>query len=278
VHQDVSQLSTTLQAIVNETTQARTQQEQAASALDARITALTASVEQQVTRLETALQEQGARFDEAQESRRAEFSQQVKEHEAAASASLTKVTSAAETRAAEFDASAKQRLEELDRHQAKAEDILGAIARSGMATGYQTYADEEGRVADRYRKYTIWSAAAVIAVLLWAVLHAAYGEPSTQEVLAKSGVSIALFGLAGYMARQSGNHRDAAQRARNIQLALASIGPYLNELDEPSRQRVIEAFTYVFFAPPAARKTSEPGPGQAQAILEFLRKDETPTA
>ena len=244
--------------------------------MENRVNELSSGVEQQVARLETALQEQGGRFDEAQESRRAEFSQLLKDQENAASSALAEITDQAKQGAEEFAKAAEQRIANLDASQAQAEEMLGAIARSGMAVGYQKYADAETKTADKYRSYTIWGAMAVVGMLVWAVLHAVTGGQSTQELLAKSGVSVALFGLAGYTARQSEHHRMRAQGARSTQLALASLGPYLAEVDQERREHVIEAFTYVFFSPPESGKSAEPGPGQAAAILDFLKRTEQP--
>ncbi len=265
-----------LDQVRDETNTAVEARDASLQAMENRVNELSSGVEQQVARLETALQEQGGRFDEAQESRRAEFSQLLKDQENAASSALAEITDQAKLGAEEFTKAAEQRIANLDASQAKAEETLGAIARSGMAVGYQEYADAETKTADKYRRFTIWVAVAVVGVLVWAVLHAATGGQSTQEVLAKSGISVALFGLAGYTARQSQHHRMRAQGARSIQLALASLGPYLAELDQERRERVIEAFTYVFFAPRESGKATEPGPGQAAAVLEFLKRAEQP--
>jgi len=144
-------------------------------------------------------------------------------------------------------------MSELGSLQDQAEEIVGAIARTGMAGGYQEYAEAEAKQADRYRLGTIVLGVAAVLVLGAEILFGDFGDVATEALVLKFTLSAALGGLAGYTARQSAHHREAARRARNIQLALASIGPYLQQLEESKRVAVLEAFAFLFFAPPQGR-------------------------
>jgi len=268
----VDELKATLEEVRSESETAVQARNTALSALDARVTEVQAAVDQQVSRLDTALAQQTSNFDTAQESRRQEFDSTVKHFREELGNALTETKAVAHEAVEKFDAEAKERLKALTDHQARAEEVVGIIARTGMAGGYEQFANREARTADRFRWMTIGLGIAVVGVLVWGANIAANGNLTPEGATVKLALSAALGGLAAYTARQSHHHRTTAERARNIQLALASIGPYLAQLDEERRAAIIEAFAFLFFSPPNQAPTSEPGPGTTQALLDFIAK------
>ena len=71
------------------------------------------------------------------------------------------------------------------------------------------------------------------------------------------------------MGRQAAGHRQRADHARNLELALASIGPYLEALDPDKHEEILTTFAYIFFTP---RKVLQEDPeiGSVQNLLSLF--------
>jgi hypothetical protein len=94
------------------------------------------------------------------------------------------------------------------------------------------------------------------------------------DAIVKVGLSGAFGALASYTARQSTHHREAADEYRRQQLALASLGPYLAEVDADRRKAVIEAFSPVFFGNLRKRDAADDADERSTlaAVLDVLRR------
>lgn len=274
----VGQLRTEADAVKSQLDESRNESQQAIQQRDTEIAALTQrvqelqeTIDEQRGRLDQAINDQGTRFDESQNTHNTEFAAELERQRQALSSRIEELDSAAKEQAAADQERAREVIAKLEEDLKKAEKTLGAIARSGNASGYQQQANEERATADRYRKYTLWfgagSAVALIVAVFWA---GADFEP--ERLVAKLALSAALAGLAGYTARQSHNHRAEERRSQNLGLALASIGPYLSGLDDDRRQQVLEAFTFYFFAPRSVEDGEEPGPSNASSFLAYIEK------
>lgn len=181
----------------------------------------------------------------------------------------------AEELRSQFDADAEDVLARLRELQKQAEDLVGTIARTGMTGGYQEYEQQERTVADAWRRYAVWFGLASVVVLA-AGFAASFVDPSRDQGddLASVALTATLLGLATYAARQSARHRGNATSARTTALELASLGPYLETIDEARRQEVIEAFAFVFFGqrPSGDEPNDAVAPANLQAAIDLLRR------
>jgi hypothetical protein len=78
----------------------------------------------------------------------------------------------------------------------------------------------------------------VLAIL--GVIHAQRSTGDTTDVLAKGLASFVFFGIAGYLATQSGKHREREERARRKELELAAFGPFIDELPPEKQETLVE--------------------------------------
>lgn len=172
----------------------------------------------------------------------------------------------------------QERLEGLQQNLEQAQKIVGLIARTGMAGGYEQYGDDENRQADVWRNRSVGTGitATIILALVVAlttiqstVLHQ---TPSNGDLSGRLLLAAAIGGIAKYMAKQASHHRHRAERARNTQLALASMSAYLEPLDDSNRKSTIEDFAYIFFYPdnPIENPEDEIGPGMASTVRSAL--------
>ncbi len=250
------------------------------SELESRIVAQVELIGQQLPRLENAITNQGEQFGIAEVQRRADEEAALNELKVEKTALIDslKVEADRSIQGSDEDAqallegvrnkseSAISRLEALGE---QAREIVGVIARTGMAGGYQIQADRERGDADRWRKisvgFAIIAAAVLAGVVVWSGIE---HHPTWPVVVGRLLLAGGLGGISAYAARQSAEHRKRADKARTLQLALASIGPYLEALDDGERRKVLEVFAYVFFAIPEAEAANdtESGPSLLSTI------------
>ena len=129
-------------------------------------------------------------------------------------------------------------IENIESQKNKAGELLNIIANTGMVGGFQKEADSEKK------SYIIWSVFAVLC-FIGLILFAIWAFSGAEE----NGVNIAMVGsrifaatafgiLAAYAARQADKHRKAERRNRRLQLEIAAIGPYLNDLPDEMQYEV----------------------------------------
>ncbi len=148
----------------------------------------------------------------------------------------------------------------------QAREIVGVIARTGMTGGYQQYADRERGDADRWRKVALVLGVFTVAVLGGVVVWSGLDHNTTWPLaLGRLLLAAGLGGVSAYAAREASQHRKRADHARQLELALASIGPYLEAVDPTVREKVLETFAYVFFT--AREADSEPDGEAGPSLL-----------
>jgi hypothetical protein len=107
------------------------------------------------------------------------------------------------------------------------------------------------------------------------IVAAVFRPPAGDEILVVPRVllTVALGGLSTYCAAQAKNHRERARRSRNLELALASFGPYLQDISDPeSKSKVLEVFAYLFFAPISETGGALESPVVRDQVMDYLRK------
>ncbi|GAE93133.1 hypothetical protein JCM21714_2176 [Gracilibacillus boraciitolerans JCM 21714] len=132
---------------------------------------------------------------------------------------------------------AQEELDQIIGMNQKAEKILGIMSMKGLAHGYQNIANNEGRKAFFWNILSIGS----LIGLLWfgyefIIKHD--GTMSWTSLISRfilTGVGLTLF---TYGAKQATNHRQEERRNRKIELELASLDPYLKDLEEEKRKEV----------------------------------------
>jgi uncharacterized phage infection (PIP) family protein YhgE len=145
---------------------------------------------------------------------------------------------------------AQAELDGLKEKQERAAEIVGIIARTGMAGGYQQVADEERGQANFWRWIAVAAMSAIVGLALWMVVSVAMDDASTTALLTKSFATLTLGILAGYAGREGGKHRRREQRNRRLQLELSSIDAYLETLPEAERNAIKGALADRLFGSP----------------------------
>lgn len=245
--------------------------------LDTRIAQQVELIGQQLPRLEGAITNQTETFNTGETERRNQAQAELDAFKAASSQTLADTKDRDEQlRSAmnkqfgdlidSFRLKGTETQEELDNRLEQARDIVGVIARTGMTGGYQQYADRERGDADRWRKLTIFFGVLTVAVIAGIVVWSGLDHNTSWPLaVGRLVLAVGLGGVSAYAARESSQHRKRADHARQLELALASIGPYLEAVDPAIREKVLETFAYVFFT--AREADSEPDGEAGPSLL-----------
>jgi chemotaxis protein histidine kinase CheA len=249
-----------------EATEASNQQQSLQKALES----AKAEIESQKTRLDSAISEFQKQFSEAQNARQQSFADAEKQRESATQEKMgawdEKLSALAAQHQKAFDqlvADSKNEhtkvvttaeeassnlLKEIESRRDKAKDIVGIIAGTGMAGGYQKDADQQRKAFTIWNVVTVFGFAGLIGFAVWLFVESVGAEDlGWSHILARL-VAIVAFGLfAAYGGRMAMKHRESERQHRHKQLALESINAFLEDLEPDVQRQVKQKMADVFF-------------------------------
>ena len=155
-----------------------------------------------------------------------------------------------ETRRTAFSLKASETLKELEEQRKNAARIVQVVGNIGVTGNYQQIADKEKSAANFWRWATVLIFAAGICVAA-ATIYKFWDQPfsteTTWSVVIRLLYAIAITAPAWYTARESARHRTNSDRARQTELELASIGPFIELMPAEKKIEILEALTKSYF-------------------------------
>ena len=121
----------------------------------------------------------------------------------------------------------------------------------GVTGNYQNIANDQSEYANRWRQITIAFFCAGIAVAgltFWKFWNVPLTNDNAASILIRLMYAIAIATPAYYTARESARHRSNADRARQTELELASLGPFIELMPEDKKNAIREELTKRYFA------------------------------
>lgn len=221
--------------------------------LSAKLSDLAAKADSQVTRLE-ALTEGSAkeRAEAAATVAKLEqvFAQKETERAAAFDAALAELRKDFST----FDSKSRQDamllIDALEERRTEAARIVQVVGNIGATGNYQQIANSEGKQANFWRWATIcfFTGGIVVAAATFIKFWEQPFSPETAwSVAIRLLYAIAITAPAWYTARESARHRTNSDRARQTELELASIGPFIELLPEEKKIQILSDLTPLYF-------------------------------
>ena len=138
----------------------------------------------------------------------------------------------------------------LEVQKSKAAQIVQVVGNIGVTGNYQQIANAEAKQANFWRWATVLIFLAGISVA-GATFIKYWSQPfsteNTWSVVIRLLYAIAITVPAWYTARESARHRTNADRARQTELELASIGPFIELMPEERKVAIREELTKVYF-------------------------------
>ena len=162
---------------------------------------------------------------------------------------------------AESERTQSERLDSLRTSQEQAAQIVQVVGNTGITGNYQKIANAEGKQANAWRWMTIafFASGIVIAgATFWKFWHEPFSTETAWSVLIRLMYAIAITAPAWYTAKESARHRSSADRARQTELELASLGPFIELMPDEKKHQIREELTKRYFGNQAPEHISEP--------------------
>lgn len=199
------------------------------------------------------------------------FAQRETERAAAFDAALTELRKDYTT----FDTTVRQDsaalLGALEDQRVQAARIVQVVGNIGVTGNYQQIANSEAKQANFWRWATIVFFAGGITVAA-ATFIKFWGQPFSPEtalsVVIRLLYAIGITAPAWYTARESARHRTISDRARQTELELASIGPFIELLPEEKKVQIREQLTPHYFGKAVEAHTAS-NPLDAEAVKDM---------
>ena len=138
----------------------------------------------------------------------------------------------------------------LEDQRSKAARIVQVVGNIGVTGNYQQIANTESRQADFWRWVTvaIFSVGVCVAAATFVKF---WGQPFSAEnswsVLIRLLYAVAITAPAWYTARESARQRTNSDRARQTELELASLGPFIELMPEEKKVQIRAELTRFYF-------------------------------
>jgi hypothetical protein len=170
--------------------------------------------------------------------------------------------------------SADEHLAEMEKHKARAKEILGIVAASGVSGYYKKTATREWISAEILRVFAL-ACFGVMGYLIYHVVDALKTPDFRWEMgLFRVGVGLALLVPAYYCAKESAKHRESEKRNRRLQIELATIEPYLEKLnDDPGMREILKKKADSYFMGQLQKEPNDDVEG-ALATKELRRRED----
>jgi hypothetical protein len=162
-------------------------------------------------------------------------------------------------------------IEAIEKQKTKADDLVGIIAMTGMAGGFQRVANEERRAATFWRRIAVGAMVGLIifAMVTFGLTFSENFNPGhfTSRLL----VTITFAFLAGYAAMQAQRHLQAERENRRLELDIASIDPFLATLPDESQHEVKKQLAEKLFGKSDALEIKHDQEVGAKSLIDLLK-------
>lgn len=166
----------------------------------------------------------------------------------------------------DFDETARSVIDSLNRHKGDAARIVQVVGDIGVTGNYQNIANKEMEQANLWRWITIilFGCGLLMAGLTF---YKFYHEPvnitNTLAIAVRLLYALAVAAPAFYTANESARHRTNADRARQTELELASLGPFIELLKDEDKDGIRKSLISTYFGRPIdaheIKKILDPG-------------------
>jgi hypothetical protein len=189
------------------------------------------------------------------------FAKEQLERNAANAASLELLEAGFKTAVNTAKDESTKLLKDLSDKKDQAAQIVQVVGNIGVTGNYQQISAAEARQANVWRGITVAIFAVGIGVAV-ATFCRYWGEPVSGVNAASIAVrllyAIAITAPAWYTAKESARHRTNADRAKQTELELASIGPFIELMPDDKKFAIREELTKRYFGNEVEEHTSEP--------------------
>lgn len=138
-------------------------------------------------------------------------------------------------------------IDNLNRKLTEANKIVNVIGNVGVTGNYQNIANQNKSNANIWRCIAIGFMALMSGLLIYSIIDLSSTDFNLYKSLVRILAAAVLTYPAIYAARESSKHRALETYNRNLELELASIGPFIEMLDEDKKQKIKEDLVNKYF-------------------------------
>lgn len=163
-------------------------------------------------------------------------------------------------------------LESLRRSKEQAAQIVQVVGNIGVTGNYQNIANSEATNANIWRRITIGFfgfGIGLAALTFYKFWDQPFSPENAWSALIRLIYALAITAPAWYAARESARHRTNSDRARQTELELASLGPFIELMPDEKKQQIREELTKQYFGKPVSEHTASP-PINFKDLSSFL--------
>jgi hypothetical protein len=236
--------------------------------------AVRGSLTEVTTRVDSLLASQETSFSQLLSQTREQLDESLRSSRDRLDAALAEIDKKATSQSEAAEAASTELIQSIESKKSEAENLVGIIGMTGLVHGYQANANTERRAGFWWRALTIVFGIVGAVVLMIAARHAGQSHASWLAFTAKAAVSAAFGTLAAYSGRVAANHYARASRYRNFELALASLTPYVEPLDDTKKQELLEKLSSGFFGKldDGSPSVEQNWPSQSSQLVALLQE------
>lgn len=157
-------------------------------------------------------------------------------------------------------------------YEEQAKRILQIVGNIGLTGNFQKRSTDEGSAANFWRWVTVGLFGIGIALITASLVSNIIGQSTINILLIRIAIGIAITLPAIYTAKESGRHRTNSDRAKQIELELASLTPFIEGLPEEDQWRVVSTLTPKYFGAEQVEVHNPQMPSSPEKLLETLAK------
>lgn len=146
-----------------------------------------------------------------------------------------------------FEKSATEIIGNLNTKLSEANKIVNIVGNVGVTGNYQKIANENKKTANFFRWIALGFMVTMSGLLIWSIIDLSTGEFNLYKSLVRILAAAVLTYPAVYAARESAKHRKLETQNRNLELELASIGPFIELLPEDKKENIKEELVKKYF-------------------------------
>lgn len=189
------------------------------------------------------------------------FAEKETERAAVIESALVKIKSDYSNIEAETKESSASLIAALEDQRSKAAQIVQVVGNIGVTGNYQLIANGEAKQANFWRWATVLFFACGVSLAISTFIRF-WGEPVTVESIGSIAIrllyAIAITSPAWYTSKESARHRTNSDRARQTELELASLGPFIELLPPEKKIEIREQMAKLYFGREIEAHTSKP--------------------
>lgn len=152
-----------------------------------------------------------------------------------------------DTQSSKFENNSVEVIDKLNAKLTEANKIVNIVGNVGVTGNYQNIANQHKTSANFFRWVALSFMVVMSSLLIWSIIDLSNGEFDLYKSLIRILAAVVLTYPAIYASRESNKHRVLETQNRNLELELASIGPFIELLPEDKKQAIKEDLVKKYF-------------------------------